>query len=97
MSVVELIKDIDKFVREIRDKQISDSDLEILLKELLQPYNCFHFRTIYRSIFYVVFVFECEKCSVEVRVTYCECNRITNIEYEISATWWKKHGMGQGN
>jgi hypothetical protein len=84
MSLVDLICELDPFIHEIKDKEISDYDLEKYLKEILGKYGCIHFRTVYRSVYYVVFIFECEKYTVEVRVEYCECNKITSTEFEIT-------------
>ena len=84
MSLVDLIYELDKFLREIRGSNVSDNDLEKYLREILSKYQCFHFRTVYRSVYYGVFIFECEKYTVEVRVEFCECNRITNVEFEIT-------------
>jgi hypothetical protein len=83
MSFVDLLRDLDSFIYGIRDKEISDFDLETLLRELLSKYHCLHFRTIYRSVYYIVFVFECDKYTIEVRVEYCECNKVISSEYEI--------------
>jgi len=83
MNIVDLIRELDSFIHEIKDREISDYDLENYLREILGKYGCFHFRTVYRSVYYVVFVFECENYTVEVRVEYCECNKVTSIEYEV--------------
>jgi len=84
MSLVDIIHELDTFLREIRDREISDYDLEKYLRGVLGKYGCFHFRTVYRSMYYIVFIFECEKYSVEIRVEYCECNKITSSEFEIT-------------
>jgi len=55
-----------------------DSELETFLRELLSKYKCFHYRTVYRSMYTVVFVFECEYCTVEIQVEYCDCNKIVS-------------------
>jgi len=83
MSIVNLMRELDVFLHEIKDREISDYDLENYLREILGKYGCFHFRTVYRSVYYVVYVFECADYTVEVRVEYCEFNKIISIEYEV--------------
>ena len=84
MSLVDLISELDSFIHEVKGIKVSDNDLEKYLMEILGKYGCYHFRTVYRSVYYIVFIFECEKYTVEVRVEFCECNRITNAEFEIT-------------
>jgi len=94
MSQLDLIRELDSLIHHVKGAEISDYDLEKYLREILSKYNCFHFRTVYRSNFYVVFIFMCENCEVQVSVEYCDCNKISRIEAQVRsrAYEWKKLG-----
>jgi hypothetical protein len=83
MSVLDLVKELDVFIHEIKNTTISDSEIENFLRELLYKYKCFHYRTVYRSMYTTVFIFECENYSINLQVDYCECGKVNTAGFQI--------------
>jgi hypothetical protein len=83
MSVIDMIGELVVLTNKLRNKELTQLEVEKKLRSILSKYKCFHYRTTYRSPLTVYYLFECELYDVEVLVEYCDCGRIASIDARV--------------